>query len=213
MWDKPPIEEDAPVGSSLRRSAQKVFHKATNSIRSQVDEGGRSKSSQQHGAHKRPVVDSPQLLEPSTSDFSFVPVPKPESSGTDDSVTCLEGGEEVAPTTADDTVCLQKTDRAPPTRGKVNMMCKTFSRSMAMGSGATGTPQKRNPKCRKAGIKENYSRVHQCFIITEDKVACKTIGEQIVVGFSVICRLCKFKSPDCRVYGVKTKPGNCLSWI
>ena len=40
MWDKPPIEEDAPVGSSLRRSSQKASHEATNSIRSLADEGG-----------------------------------------------------------------------------------------------------------------------------------------------------------------------------
>ena len=159
----------------------------------------------------RPSIPS-QLLEPSTSDPLYVPVPEPESSGTDDSVTWLEGGEEVATTTADDTACLQETDRAPPNRVKVNKMCKKFSRSMAMGSGATGAPLKRNPKCRKAGIKENYSWVHPCFIIKEDKVTCKTTGKQIVVAIWAICKLCKFKSPDCRAYGVKTKPGNCPSW-
>ena len=111
-----------------------------------MDEGGRNKSSRQHGAHKRPAVDSPKLLEPSTLDPPYVPVPEPESSGTDDSVTCLEGGEEVAPTTADDTACLQETDRAPPTRVKVNKMCKKFSRSMAMGLGCDGGTPKRNPK-------------------------------------------------------------------
>ena len=80
MWDKPPIEEDAPVGNSLRRSSQKASHEATNSIRSLVDEGGRNKSTQQHGAYKRPAIDCPQLLEPSTSDPPNVPVPEPESS-------------------------------------------------------------------------------------------------------------------------------------
>ena len=45
MWDKPPIEEDAPVGSSLRWSSKKASHEATNSIRSQVDEGGWNESS------------------------------------------------------------------------------------------------------------------------------------------------------------------------
>ena len=59
MWDKPPTEEDTPVGSLLRRFSQKASHEATNSIRSQVDEGGRNKSSRQHGAHKRPAIDSP----------------------------------------------------------------------------------------------------------------------------------------------------------
>ena len=84
MWDKPPAEEDAPVGSSLRRSSQKAAHEATNSIRSLVDEVCRNKSSRQYGAHKRPAVDSPQVLEPSTSDPPYVPVPEPKSSGTDD---------------------------------------------------------------------------------------------------------------------------------
>ena len=40
----------------------------------------------------------------------------------------------------------------------------------------------------------------------------KTTGKQIVVAIWAICRLCKFKSPDCRAYGVKTKPSNCPSW-
>ena len=127
MWDKPPTEEDTPVGSSLRRSSRKATHDTTNSIRSLVDEGGQNKSSRQYGAHKRPAVDSPQLLDPSTLDPPYVAVPEPKSSRTDDSVTCLEGGEEVAPTTADETACLQEMDMAPPTRAKVNKMCKKFS--------------------------------------------------------------------------------------
>ena len=68
MWDKPPTEEDALMGTSLNRSSQKVAHEATDTIRSLMDEGGQNKSSRQHGAHKRPSVDSPQLVEPSTSD-------------------------------------------------------------------------------------------------------------------------------------------------
>ena len=139
-----------------------------------MDEGGQNKSSRQHRAHKRLAVDSPQLGEPSTSDPPYVRVLEPESSGTDDSITCLEGGEEVAPTTAENTACLQETDRAPPTHVKVNKMCKKFNRWMAMLSGAIGAPLKRNPKHWKEDIKENYSWVHQCFIIKEDKVTCKT---------------------------------------
>ena len=107
-------------------------------------------------------------MEPSTLDPLYVLVPEPKSSRTDDSVTCLEGGEEVAPTTADDITCLQEMDRAPPTHAKVNKMCKKFSRSIAMGSGEKGAPPKRNLKHWKAGIKENYIWVHPCFIITED---------------------------------------------
>ena len=66
------------------------------------------------------------------SDPPYVLVLEPESLRTDDSVTCLEGGEEIAPTNANDIACLQETDRAPPTRAKVNKMCKKFSRSMAI---------------------------------------------------------------------------------
>ena len=157
MWDKTPTEEDAPMGSSLTRSSRKATHEANNSIRCLVDEGFRNKSSRQHGVHKRQAVDSPQFLEPSTSDPTYVPGSEPESSGTDYFVTCLEGGEEVVPTTADDTTCLQETDRAPPTRAKVKKMCKKLSRSMAMRSGVMVAPLKRNPKSWKAGIKENYS--------------------------------------------------------
>ena len=120
----------------------------------------------------------------------------------------LEGGEEVAPTTIDDTACLQETDRAPPTSAKVNKMCKKLNRSMAMGSGAMGAHLKRNPTCGKAGIKENYSWVHPCLIIKGDE----TTGKQIVVAIWVTCRLCKFKSLDCKAYRMKKKPGNCLSW-
>ena len=72
MWDKPPIEEDAPVDSSLRRSSQKAACEATSDIRSLVEEGVQNKSSQQHGAHKN-AVGSPQLLEPSTSDPNVCP--------------------------------------------------------------------------------------------------------------------------------------------
>ena len=210
MWDKPPTEKHAPVGTSLRRSYRKAACEATYGIRSLVDEGDWSKSTRQHGPHKRPAVDFPPIAGTKYVRSPYVPVPEPESSGTDDSVTCLEGGEEVARTTADDTAWLQETDRAPPTRAKVNKMCKKFSRSMAMGSGAMGAPPKRNPKRRKAGIKENYSWVNPCFIIKENKVTCKTTGKQIVVAIWATCRLCKFKSPDCRAYGVKTKPRNCL---
>ena len=59
LWDKPPTKEDAPVGSSLRQSSRKASHEATNRIRLQVDEGGRNKSSRQHGAHKRLAVNFP----------------------------------------------------------------------------------------------------------------------------------------------------------
>ena len=45
MWDKPPIEEDALVGTVLRRSSQKASCKVTHSIRSLVDEGVQQKSS------------------------------------------------------------------------------------------------------------------------------------------------------------------------
>ena len=83
---------------------------------------------------------------------------------------------------------------------------------MVMGSGATGAPPKSNPTHRKAGIKKNYSWVDPCFIIKEDKVTCKMTGKQIVVVIWATCRLCKFKSPDCRAYGMKTKPGNCPLW-
>ena len=58
----------------------------------------------------RPIAISahlcPQLLEPSMSDPPYVLVSEPESSGTDDSVTYLEDGEEVAATTTNDTACL-----------------------------------------------------------------------------------------------------------
>ena len=92
-----------------------------------MDEGGRNKSSQQHGAHKRPAVDCPQLLEPSTSDPPYTLVPEPKSFGTDNFVMYLEGGEELAHTTSDDTAYLQEMDRVPPTHPKVNKMCKKFS--------------------------------------------------------------------------------------
>ena len=124
----------------------------------------------------------------------------------------MEGGEEVAPTTTNDTACLQEIDRAPPTHVKVNKMCKKFNRSMAMGSGATGVPPKRNPKRQKAGIMENYNWVHPCFIIKDNKVTYKTTSKQILVAIWATCRFCKFKSPDCRAYGMKTKPGNCPLW-
>ena len=74
MRDKPPTEEDAPVGSLLKRSSRKATHEATNSIRSLVDQEGRNKSSRQHGAHKRWAVDFPQLLEPSMLDPTYVPI-------------------------------------------------------------------------------------------------------------------------------------------
>ena len=123
--------------------------KATYSIKSLMEERGRNKNSRQDGPHKRPAVCSPQLLDLSTSDLPYVMVPKPESFGTDDFVMCLEGGEEVASTTANDTAGLQKTDRALPTYAKVNKMCKKFDQSMVMGSVATEAPLKRNPKCQK----------------------------------------------------------------
>ena len=177
-----------------------------------MEEGDWNKSSQKHGAHKRPAIGLPQLLESSTLDSLYILVREPKSFGNGVSVTCLKGGEEVAPTTADDTACLKETDMAPPTRAMVNKMCKKFSQSMAMGSGETGAPPKRNPKCWKVDIKENYNWVQLCFIIKYDKVTCKTTSKQIVVAIWAICKLCKFKSLDCRAYGMKTKPTNCPSW-
>ena len=82
---------------------------------------------------------------------------------------------------------------------------------MAMGQVQVGTPKK-EPKTSKASIKENHSRVHPCFIIKDDKVTCKTADKQLVVAIWATCRLCKFKSLDCRVYGLKMKPRNCPLW-
>ena len=149
MWDKPPIEEDAPVGSLLRQSSQKTAHEVIDTIRSLAEEGVWNKSSRQYGAHKRRTVGFPQLLEPNTLDPPYVPVPEPKSSRTDDSVTCLEGGEEVAPTTSDDIAYLQETDKAPPTLAKVNKMCKKFNLSIAMGSGARDVPRPKIPRREK----------------------------------------------------------------
>ena len=55
-----------------------MAHEATDSIRSLVDEGDRNKSTRQYGAHKRPAVDSPQQLEPSTLDSPYGLVLEPE---------------------------------------------------------------------------------------------------------------------------------------
>ena len=131
---------DVIVGNSLRQSSQKAAHAAIDSIRLLMEERGRNKSSRQDGALKRPAIGSPQVLERSTSDPLYVLVPGCESSGTDDSVTCLEVGEEVAPTAANDTARLEEMDRAQSTCARLNKMCKRFNRSMAMGLAAIGHP-------------------------------------------------------------------------
>ena len=85
---------DGPMGTLLRRPSRKAAREATDTSRYLAEEWVRNKSSRQDGASKRPAVGSPQVVEPSTSDPLYVPVLERESSGTDDSVTCLEPGEE-----------------------------------------------------------------------------------------------------------------------
>ena len=80
------------------------------------------------------------------------------------------------------------------------------------GVGCNGGTPRRNPKRRKAGIKENYRWVLPCFDIKNVEMPYKTTGKPILVAIWATCKLCKFKSPGCRAYGLKTKPGNCPSW-
>ena len=42
---------------------------------------------------------------------------------------------------------------------------------------------------------------------------CERIGKPKVVALWTTCKICKFKSPHCRAYGVKTKPSNCPLWF
>ena len=92
-------DEDAPVGNSLRRSSQKATRNATWSIKLEAKEGVRKKISQLDWAQKRPVVGSPQVVEPNTSDPLHVLVLDHASNETDDDAMCLDSREEGAPTT------------------------------------------------------------------------------------------------------------------
>ena len=76
---------------------------------------------------------------------------------------------------------------------------------MAMGSAAAGAPPRRNPKRRKAGIKENYRWVLPCFDIKNVEMPCKTTGKPILVAIWATCKLCKFNSPGCKAYGVENE--------
>ena len=75
-------------------------------------------------------------------------------------------------------------------------------------------PLKRNPKRQKAASKEHYRRVLPCFHVKKDEMPYKRTNKPKVVAIWATCKLelCKFKSPGCRVYGLKTKPSNCPSW-
>ena len=37
-------------------------------------------------------------------------------------------------------------------------------------------------------------------------------GKPKMVDIRETCKLCRFKLPGCKVYGMETKPGNCPSW-
>ena len=108
MCEEPCIDEDAPVGSSLRRSSRKAACNATDSSRLQAEEWDRRKSSQQDGAHKRQAVGSPQAVELTMSDPLYIPISDSKSSGIHGSVMCLEPRKEVVPTTSDGTACLEE---------------------------------------------------------------------------------------------------------
>ena len=102
-------------------------------------------------------------------------------------------------------------DRALPIHANVKKMCNRFKQSMAMVDRDGGTP-KRNLKRQKAANKEHYKWVLPCFHVKEDEMPCKITGKLKALAVWTTCKLCKFKSPGCRVYGVKTKAINCLSW-
>ena len=132
MCEEPHIDEDAPVGSSLRRSSQKDAHDVTQSITSQAEEGARKKSIRADGAHKRPAFGFPQVLEPATSDPLYVPISDSENTKTDDDVMCLDSGEEGAPNTRNDFTYMEEMKRTQHVCADVRKMCKKFELSLAM---------------------------------------------------------------------------------
>ena len=86
------------------------------------------------------------MLEPTTSDPPYVPLSDSESSRNDESVIGLELEEAAAPTTADETACLEEMDRALPIHANVKKMCNRSKESMVMGSTAMVELLKGNPK-------------------------------------------------------------------
>ena len=112
MCEEPHTNEDAPVGSSLRRSSQKDSRDVTQNITSQAEEGAHKKSIRADGAPKRLAFGSPQVLEPATSDLPYFPVSDFETTEIDDDVMCLDSREEGAPNSRNDFACMEEMERA-----------------------------------------------------------------------------------------------------
>ena len=78
-------------------------------------------------------------------------------------------------------------------------------------------PAKRNVKRAKRTKRERllgqtYKGVEKCYDVK--KVLDKRLGleKPKVIGIWAACKLCRYKNPDARAYGVKTKITNCPSW-
>ena len=212
MCEEPRTDEDAPVSSSLRGSSQDATCDATKSIKAQTKEGAHMKTNCPNGAHKGPAVGSPQVVEPTTSNPPYVPIQDSKSFGINNFVMCQESGEVEAHTISADTAYLEEIDSVLPIHVDVKKMCRRFNWLTVMGWVATEPPPKRNPKHQKETIKEHYIWVLPCFDVIEDVMHYERIGMPKVAATWATCKICKFKSPGCREYGMKTKPYNCASW-
>ena len=97
--------------------------------------------------------------------------------------------------------------------GNMKKMCRRFELSMAMGLGTIRATPRRNPNREKTASKEHYRWMLLCFNAVEDTVLCGRTNKLKVVAIWAPCKLCKFKSPGCGPYGVKTRTRNFVLQI
>ena len=69
-------------------------------------------------------------------------------------------------------------------------------------------------KCttRERGPDQTYKWVVPCYDMNEVSKLCPRYKKDQVLAIWATCKLCKYKNPDFKAFGVNTKISNCASW-
>ena len=215
--------DEAAVGTPQRRCSRKVARNANEAMKSLLRREGGSTKSQAGGAPKRQAVSSPQVGELYGTDALYVPGSESESEDEDMCVVSEDEGLAPGPSyriSTDDWDEEQHTSLG---------MCAANMKRLSLGPDYDASawieakdvkkepPTKKNVKRAKRTTRERlpghtYKWVLPCYDVKEVSKPCPGYKKPKVLAIWATCKLCRYKDPDFKAFGVKTKISNCPSW-
>ena len=226
MWEQDSIVvfgDKAVVGTPQRRSSRQAARNANKAMKSQLLAEGGSSKFWVGGTPKRQAISSPQAEEFESADA--VCLLGSESESEDEDMCVVSNDEGPTPSPSNRISTNNWDEEQHTTLG----MCATSLNRMSLGPDHDAVAcvdaknmkkkpiAKRNIKCRKHTTRERgpvqtYKWVLPCYDVNEVSKSRPGYKRDQVLAICATSKLCKYKNPDFKAFGVKTKISNCASW-